>query len=270
MLLYTVRIWGKIVRYGSKEQPTRKAGRLLQEQGFWGLIKAVAKRVRWGLANIFYRNTIRRWLIHPAILAWHKTFRAQDRFSAGGKQYSYFFHLFNSTWANERAVEIPVVWDYVLQHQGKRILEVGNVLAHYFDFEHDILDKFDQAKGVINQDVVDFRPASNYDLIVSISTLEHVGFDEEPKDPGKFSWAVDNLKKCLNPGGQLVVTLPLGYNLKMDEKVLDGSIAFDRKILLKRVQKNEWREVTLTELGSVQYDHPYYHANGLLICIAKE
>ena len=45
---------------------------------------------------------------------------------------------------------------------------------------------------MINQDVVDFKTNEKYDLIVSISTLEHVGWDEEPRDDKKIS-------KALNP-----------------------------------------------------------------------
>jgi hypothetical protein len=38
-----------------------------------------------------------------------------------------------------------------------------------------VLDKYEQAPGVINEDVVSFSPPQKYDLIVSVSTLEHVG-----------------------------------------------------------------------------------------------
>ena len=63
----------------------------------------------------------------------------------------------------------------------KNIFEVGSVLSHYFPINHDVLDKYEKGHGVINQDVVDFKPHNKYDLIVSISTLEHVGFDDNTK-----------------------------------------------------------------------------------------
>jgi hypothetical protein len=113
---------------------------------------------------------------------------SRKTFIFNGKTYYYFVHKYNTTWKNERAVEVPIIWDIVREHyrQGKRVLEVGNVLSHYFRIFHDVLDKYEVAEGVINQDVVDFKPAWKYDLIVSISTLEHVGWDEEPKEPEKF------------------------------------------------------------------------------------
>ena len=96
------------------------------------------------------------------------------------------------------------------------------MLSNYVHFQHDIVDKYEKAEGVINQDVVDFQPAENendkYDLIVSISTIEHVGWDETPRDPKKIPRALENLTtKCLAPRGEIVVTLPLGYNTYLDK-----------------------------------------------------
>ena len=48
--------------------------------------------------------------------------------------------------------------------------------------------------------------------IVSISTLEHVGWDENTKDPDKIFQAIKNLKSYLVPRGKLIVTMPIGYN----------------------------------------------------------
>src|SRR6266516_2600109 len=90
-----------------------------------------------------------------------------------GKAYRYFDTV--KTWHGERAVEIPLVMDMVRKYQGKNILEVGNVLSHHVRFEHDTLDKYEIAEGVTNADIVDFTSEKKYDLIVSISTLEHVG-----------------------------------------------------------------------------------------------
>ena len=43
---------------------------------------------------------------------------------------------------------------------------------------HDVLDKYEKGNNVINDDVVSFSTEVKYDLIVSVSTLEHVGWDE--------------------------------------------------------------------------------------------
>jgi len=58
--------------------------------------------------------------------------------------------------------------------------------------------------------------------IVSISTIEHVGWDETPRDPKKIPLALENLAtKCLAPGGEIVVTLPIGYNTYLDKLMME-------------------------------------------------
>lgn len=116
-----------------------------------------------------------------------------------GKKYKYFYHRYNRTWTNERAVEIPIIREIWKENKGKEVLEIGNVLSHYFSVNHDIVDKYEKAKSIINEDVVNLKPSKKYDLIISISTLEHVGFDEEPKEPEKILRAIENLKNLLSP-----------------------------------------------------------------------
>ncbi len=53
------------------------------------------------------------------------------KFILDKKEYNLFYHKYNATWSNERAVEIPVIIKEVLSEKGE-ILEIGNVLKHYF------------------------------------------------------------------------------------------------------------------------------------------
>jgi hypothetical protein len=182
------------------------------------------------------------------------------------KSYKYFHHKYNTTWRTERAVEIPVIWDIIQSYTGKNILEVGNVLSHYFPVHHDILDKYEHSPGVLNQDVVDFRPSKEYDLIVSISTLEHVGWDEEPKDPDKILRAIENLRRCRAPGANIIVTLPLGQNPELDRLLKEKKIPFVQKFCLKRVTAgNVWIEVEWKDIQGAKNNFPFRAANGLVI-----
>lgn len=61
-----------------------------------------------------------------------------------------------------------------------------------------------------------FDIAGTYDWIVSISTMEHVGHDEEPKDPGAAARAIHHLRSLLASGGEMLVTVPGGYNPALD------------------------------------------------------
>ena len=167
-----------------------------------------------------------------------KTFRFD------GKTYEYLYHMYNKTWKNERGVEIPIFRERLVRYQNKRILELGNVLAHYCPVHHDVVDKYEVAPGVINEDVVEFIPQQKYDLIVSISTLEHVGWDEQPREPDKLLRTIEHLKeRCLAASGTIMASLPLGYNTYFDGLIENGQSPFTTQYFLKRIsKKNYWIE----------------------------
>lgn len=81
-------------------------------------------------------------------------------------------------------------------------------------------------------------------MSISISTLEHVGWDEQPRKPEKIFYSIKNLKKLLAPGGRLIVTLPLGENLALDQYLATDKIKFTENYYLKRISKsNKWEEL---------------------------
>ncbi len=186
-------------------------------------------------------------------------------FQFDGRTYEYLYHPYNRTWKNERGVEIPIFRELLLRHEGKRVLEVGNVLSHYFPIQYDVVDKYEVSPGVINKDIVEFVPPQTYDLIVSISTLEHVGWDERPQEPAKLLQAIEHLRnRCLGPGGQIVVSLPVGYNKFFDGLLRDGKSPFTTQRFLKRVSKqNYWVESEWEQVRDVPYGRFVAHA----ICI---
>jgi len=204
----------------------------------------------------------------------YKIFRS-GTFRFRGKTLPYFYHPYNVTWMSERAVEVPIIWQLVKQHNGEKVLEFGNVLSHYFTVDHDILDKYEKAHGIINQDVVDFRPRDQYDLIVSISTLEHVGWNENVKypdrDPSKIQRALTTLQNCLAPGGYMVFTIPFGQNQHLDSLLSKKDPVFSELYYLKRISNdNRWRETCWTDIARTSYDHPYISANGLVIAVVRK
>jgi SAM-dependent methyltransferase len=196
--------------------------------------------------------------------------RPKDSFIFQGANYRYFYHSYNRTWRNERAVEIPIIRNIAKENEAKTILEVGNVLSHYFHIDHDIIDKYEKAKAVINEDVVNFHPSKKYDLIISISTLEHVGWDEDPRDPSKVIRAIENLLELLSPGGKIIVTLPLGYNNELDKFLKERRLALDKQYYLKRISKsNKWIETTWDDVCGAKYGKPFPNANALIIGIIE-
>jgi SAM-dependent methyltransferase len=192
----------------------------------------------------------------------------RGEFSFEGERYRYLFHPHKWTWLTERAVEVPVVQAAVDQHAGRRVLEVGNVLSHYRRQSHLVVDKYERAPGVLNRDVLELDDLGRFDLIVAISTIEHVGWDEEPRDPAKAQEALRRLEAMLAPGGRLVVTLPVGYNASLDAAIRDGSLRVPHLGALRReAGGTRWRQAPPQEVWPAPYDFVIYRARAVLIAV---
>jgi SAM-dependent methyltransferase len=231
--------------------------------GRWRTARQVVAERGW----LYLLRIAALWAASPLWRPYYKVFPRSFEFAAA--RHTYFLHNYNLTWSNERAVEIPIVRALLAEHRGRHILEVGNVLSHYSAGDHEVLDKFETGPSVTNEDVVAFRSPVPYDLIVSISTLEHVGWDEEPKDPGKILRAVANLGEQLAPGGRMLVTLPLGYNPDMDALLARDAIPFTHRYCLRRQGWCDWREVPWEEIAGSRYGEGWPGARGLVIGITE-
>lgn len=190
-----------------------------------------------------------------------------------GRQLRYFYHQYNKTWVNERAIEIPIIQS-IVGDRDVRILEIGNVLSHYFKTKHDIVDKYEHGEHVITQDVTEISLYRKYDLIISISTLEHIGWDENPvthktlNQPQKIPQAISKLQELAKPRGQIVLTAPLGYNPNLDRLIKDRKIPFTQQFFLKRISKdNRWVETSWEEVENVKFGKPFSFANALIVGI---
>jgi hypothetical protein len=226
-----------------------------------------AKLLYIGTPNNSYFNTLSANFLY----IYYKIFKSSRIFIFQNRSYHYFYHMYNYTWMAERTVEVPIVWEYVKKNKGKKILEVGNVLSHYFHVTHDILDKYEKGRRVINQDVVLFNPKMRYDLIISISTLEHVGWDDYPRDPNKIPLAIKKLFGLLAPKGELVVTLPIGQNPYLDTLLNKKALPFTSMYYLKRVTAdNVWEQTDWKVVKDMKYSYPYMCANGIIIGIIKK
>lgn len=208
-----------------------------------------------------------RWVVQYAV-GFPRAGRASGHtFEYDGRRVSYLNHRYNHTWLNERAVETALAREVLAEHPEARVLEVGNVMRHYLPgVRHTVVDKYEQAPGVLNADVAELDEGAEYDLVLSVSTLEHVGWDEETVDPEKPGRAVEILKRSLAPGGLLWVTLPVGYNPHLDERLRAGEYGFTRLRALRREStRNVWREVPLEEVWAAPYDRLLYTAHGLVV-----
>jgi SAM-dependent methyltransferase len=205
-------------------------------------------------------------------LSYYKLFRSSETFEFQGNNYHYLFHAYCPTWKNERSTVIPIVWKMIQSYrqQNKRVLEVGNTLSYVFNVDYDILDKYEIVEGVINEDAVDFNPPEQYDLIVSIFTLQLVGLNESLREPVKGLKAMQNLKRHLAPGGRMVVVHALGHNHEMDKLLKNGTMQFNRQFYLKRISRYKWKETTWDDVKDSTYDYSVPTANGVVIGIIEK
>jgi SAM-dependent methyltransferase len=220
-----------------------------------GLAPVVADCASWGA----------RWALGRP-----RTGRSDATFGHDGQTVPYLHHAYNYTWLNERAVEIPLAAAVLAGAGNARVLEIGNVLGHYRPVTHTVVDKYEQSPGVLNVDVVDIGADTDlpgpFDLVLAISTLEHVGLDEEVQDPGKPARAIAHLTSLLAPGGRLWCTFPVGYNAALDEGLREGRLGFDRLTALRRTGRdNRWEQLPVDEVWGISYDWLLYTAHAVVV-----
>lgn len=203
--------------------------------------------------------------VYAVIHFYRRLFRKPRFFEYDGNSCRYFEHPYNRTWLNERAVEIPIVREEMKKHAPHEVLEIGNVTPHYFRFGHTVVDKYEKGKRTLQEDVVNLNMGRAYALIISVSTIEHVGWDETPRTEGKHREALAVLRRHLAPGGTLLVTFPLGYNPSLDEDLYAGRLGFDRALYFKRLTLETWRQASLEEIRDLKYGSPFRAANALVV-----
>lgn len=204
---------------------------------------------------------------------YYRLCRSKVTFQFQGRSYDYYYSSKGRTWRTERIVEIPIIMkflnDILTSHENGRVLEVGNVLSSHFPVNHDILDKYEIRNGIINEDVVSYNPPFSYDLIVSISTMEHVGWDESPRDPAKLLRGIENLRRILKPFGRIVITMPIGQNQYLDGLLNENYRLFTHQYFMRRTQGTQWHECTFEGLKNISYNQKIPCANAIIIGIIE-
>lgn len=227
------------------------SSRLLSTTRERGVADVCGSCVRWG----------RQWISGRP-----RPGRVPGSFVWGEKTLPYFVHCYHYTWLNERAVEVALALDLLEQHPAAEVLEIGNVLSHYTDVAHSVVDKYEQAPGVLNADVADLDLDRRFDVIMAISTLEHVGLDEDVVDEGKPARAIERLKAHVRPGGLLWITHPVGYNKALDAQLRSGAIASSRMRALRREERrNVWSEGPPEQVWGTTYDRLLYTAHAIVV-----
>lgn len=216
---------------------------------------------RFGVMEVFKKPV--RTMLAPLIIP-----RLPSReFGFQGEKLKLFYHAYNMTWACERCVEVPIGRRMLERADPSKVLEVGNVLGHYGAIRHTVLDKFERSEGVINEDILQYAPSGRFDLILSISTFEHIGFDDEAEggSGAKIQEAIQACLRLLTSGGTLVLTLPIGYNPELDQMIAANELGAQRATYLKRVGGLDWEECSKSAALASPYKSRFPYANAIMV-----
>lgn len=247
-------------RYGKGQSLSEKLRSKLQERGLWYVIR---RGVFWSWKRL--RDAVEAMLAPLQI-----RLTRRGTFTYRGQELQLYHHLHNYTWKNERAVEIAIATPELkrAQDQDESVLEVGRVLPHYVpNANWTVIDLVEAGPNVINADIVDFETTERFDLILSISTLEHVGMDDGSKDESRVADAHARIRALLKPGGKAVVTYANGYNKYLDQLLLQPSAILDDLSVLVRTGRLGWSESTnpSAAIAEAVYGSPYRGGNVVTI-----
>jgi len=182
---------------------------------------------------------------------------------------------YNRSWDNERSIEVPLIQEAYeslgiskFNKEEINVLEIGNVLSHYEKkLNHDIVDKYEPGPQVKNVDFLDYKTPKKYDYIFSISTFEHIGFDYgEKSDPTKAIKALRKVLTMLKPKGKAYITIPVGFNTKLDKIVKNGIKGYNL-IAFKRTKDwgNSWEQCSIKDASKCKYGKPFANANAVFV-----
>lgn len=217
------------------------------------------------LATRLGGRSIREILYKPYVRLYPLLFFMRH-FEFEEKRYRYMFHPYGATLRGERIVEVPIALEELKLHTGQRILEIGNVLNHYVECQHVVVDKYEQNNRCLNVDITDFQPPHPFDYILSISTVEHIGWNKYEREPEKAVSALQHMKDLLAPDGLMLVTIPWGYNPILDRYLQSEECLFSKLRYMKRTSsRNTWVQAGANAIVGAKYGEPYPFANVLVV-----
>ena len=206
------------------------------------------------------------------IISDHHDFSLEEQyFFLNGEKYEYFL-AYGSRGLNERIVELPLVCKYIQEHIGKNILEVGSIFTLLLGDVFDAVDLTEKGENIINVDIAHYKPNKKYDLILSLSTIEHFGHGDygDEKDPIKLKKALKHIISLLSDEGTFFATAPIGWNLQLDGLIRRKQLPFQDIYFMKRISSGVWKQVDLNGALEAKYNYPYPNANAIMIGVCQK
>ena len=189
-------------------------------------------------------------------------------------------------WSDDRAIEIP--WVLSRAAAATCVLDVGTANAepayleglHALGAELITVDLAEPADVIADVRELPFEDG-RFDLVLCVSTLEHIGRDTEvyavaaERDERGDEIALLELGRVLAPGGRLLVTVPTGRREDQGWQLVraplewielferSGFVVFEDELYLHTTQG--WRTATLAEAEAAHYGHPGPGAGAVLL-----
>jgi len=199
----------------------------------------------------------------------------------------------------ERLLEYPFVHENIPFNGRGKILDVGSgsstlplelASKGYDVWSIDLVreyhrsirqDNFTFVKGDIRK--TNF-PDAFFDIVTAVSTIEHTGFDNNETDSGGDKDAIREIKRILNPGGKLLLTVPFGregiyfvkgraqwrvYSLLSLKKLLEGFEITKMEFAL--LEGGSWRPANLEEAENIDsLSQPRWYSSKALVMVVAE
>jgi len=174
----------------------------------------------------------------------------RETFSFERRRYEYLNHDYNHASENMRSVEVPIGLHFMSEYDPEKALEVGNVTAHYGPVGWRSLD---MREGDIQTDLMTYQPKRKLSAILSISTLEHVGYGRYAGTGNADPQAVvRHLRSWLARGGAMLATIPIGYNRAWDDAIMRDVMGATQFFMLRLNDENEWKQVSKAQAFDAQ------------------
>jgi len=230
-------------------------------------------------------------LFSPDVLlgALMRQFNRKEYFLFNNNKLKYFYHSYNNHRLTERSIEIPIIRYYLEKTINRDLLEIGNVINHYYSYFQTlidskiVIDKYEKGFGVINTDIHNYIPIKKFNFICSISTFEHMDSDRG-RNPdfvkGKSelpTYAADNIvhiiNNLLNFKGHFIITAPVGYTVEWDKmlfelKLLDKEFLNVKSVKIyyyKKTNQIEWIQTNRNYAKKARFNFPFPGVNVLSI-----
>ena len=146
--------------------------------------------------------------------------------------FDYFKHNYNSTWTNERHIEVSL-GIYFLNKFNFNCIEIGAVMPHYDYISKLVIDPRDDYQNCYRINALDHSYIN--ENVLSISTIEHFKIDEFNRTDYD---SIICLYKIINEAKNYLITWPIGYNKILDNFTKLSNIP--RFIIKRKNIENEW------------------------------